>query len=278
MALIDEEDLESYVTKDGQRVWNVPPPIEDEDDEMPTGDAATSSNDFRTSFERLSNDIRTVFERYSNELRTTDDNKSNQVALANKRRDELEPELPEDYLELYYGVAECLNNREFVKSAIGGDNKNFFSVPKPLRVAINQKLGTNYKRHTVDKVWYSLSYCKEVKSKQSWRTFSITLITVIMLAVGGWYYIRIIKNPIAADPETKGATLEAGAKATREKDSIYILSWSEKNQYIFYPFRYGVMLDNPNFVNGSDAEREKILQQQRIEQNKAISKKLKQKQ
>lgn len=235
-----------------------------------SGDGDESDTDgIRPGIERLPNGLRTDDERRTNDNRTIVKPKSNQLDAANRKLLLREAETPMHFVARYAPIIEMLMNKAFVKSVIGDEKMDFFSVPKPLRLAINESLGIDVTRHTMDKCWYSLSYVRESNRKKKWRNLAVSLILLIAACITGVYQYYSWKHKAA--PRAKIVSAEYTPEQ-REKDSLYIESWAIKERFSFFGFRYSLMLSDSNFVYGNDNERISIMKQHKKAQTDATKK------
>ncbi len=239
-------------------------PNDDDEFSIPDFDDDADSDNGQTEIEQESNSLRTAIEQQSN---------SNQIA---RRRNQtlngrIEKDLnaknvtPAQYLRSNIEIAALLSSPKFIKACTGRRRLKYtFSTPKPVRVGVRKALQDNsITNYQIDKVWFAILYNRRFSPLAFW-----SVVVASLLSFG----IMVYPSKSEAKVETNNVVKITPSKETRKKDSLYILDWSKKNSFQFTGYRYGLMLTDSAYVNGSENERVKIMKHHAAEQTKVMKK------
>lgn len=230
------------------------------------------SNEKQTPFERQENDNETMFERDLNVKQTILKRQENenekekrrrQTAAATNENKDKPAITPSDFVNNNPEVIKLLNNKKFVKQVLGrGDLKYIFSLPDPIKIAINQKLHTNYTDYELNKIHLSNQYNKRVPR---WKV----KVLCVFIAIFSVYLTSVYYKATTTSQPTKEIFAASIIGSTSDYNSL-VAEFEHKNRFTFYPYRKDIVIKELSASNADNYEN--ILQTNMAAQKQAIAK------
>lgn len=222
------------------------------------------SDSYQTGFDQDSDSLRTAIEQQSDSIQIIKRRSQTENARIEKNNN-AKNVTPAQYVRSNIEIAALLESPKFIKACTGRRRLKYtFSTPKEVREGVRKTLQnqsiTNYQ---IDKVWFAILYNRRFSPLTFW---SVVVVSSI-LSLGIMFYPKQSKAKV----ETETVTITP-SKETRNRDSLYIQRWAAKNHYQFTGYRFGLMLTDAAFVDGSEADRIRIMRRHAAEQTKAMAK------
>ena len=212
----------------------------------------------REEFERQSNVDETLFEREPNDNQTSFNRQSNvdetltkrrrQTAAATQENREQPAITPSDFVRQNKMVVKLLNNKKFIKQVLGRRNlKYIFSLPRPIRYAINQRLHTNYTDYELDKIHISNQFKQRVHKSVCW------ILCIFCLIIGSYITSVVCKAKYYSGPGTQTTFTASVVAATPEIEKV-IVAFEKRTKFVFYPYRKGIVIKELSASNADNYE------------------------
>lgn len=204
-------------------------------------------NDNQTVFERQQNDIQTSFNRQSN-VDETIEKRRRQTAAATQENREQPAITPSDFVKQNKMVVKLLNDKKFIKQVLGRRNlKYVFSLPRPIRYAINQRLHTNYTDYELDKIHISNQFKQRVHKSVCW------ILCIFCLIIGTYITSVVCKAKYYSEPGAQTTLTASVVAATPEIEKV-IVAFEKRTKFVFYPYRKGILIKELSASNADNYE------------------------